>query len=98
MAVALEYQERYEEALNYALKANSITGESFPLFLVNRACILMRLGRKDEAIRDLNRSKKSMAESSKEKRLWDNNENRVFIEKQLKRYGSLMEPIEDFKE
>jgi tetratricopeptide (TPR) repeat protein len=52
MSVALENLHKYDEALNYANKANEIINEKSPLILLNRANIFMKLNNLNKAKND----------------------------------------------
>lgn len=99
MAVTLERLGRLQEALDYANKANFITKNRSPLFLLNRASILMGLQRINDARADFDRAAEELRTPDKASlnQLGINVDNLKYMFSQLNHYAYLMTPINDFK-
>lgn len=99
MAVASEKIGKLQEALEYANKANQLTKCRSPLFLLNRASILMGLSHINEARKDFDLAAEQLRVPDKATliQLGINVENIKYMFSQLNRYAYLMTPINEFK-
>ena len=99
MSVGLEKEQRYEEALVYANKANQIIKEKSPLILLNRANIFIKLKNFSSAKRDFEIAAEILRSPDKSflKTYGISEFNLKFMFNQLNRYAYLMQPLNTLK-